>query len=102
MPNVEIEKVTLARNQIGPLLDRLIVELEAEGCATQRAYFNRIRHHLSVAHDDWELTTPIIELTSSPAIGFQLSSTAAAILSRILKKASHIVEDLEGVAPEVH
>ncbi len=92
----------MARNQIGPLLDRLIVELEAEGCSTQSAYFNRIRHHLYGAHDDWELATPIIELTSSPAIGFQLSTTAEAILSRILKKASHIVQDLDGVTPEVH
>ena len=97
-----MHKVTLARTQIGPLLDQLIHELDAEGCATQRAYFARIRGRLNGAHDEWELATPIIELTSSPAIGFQLSQTADAILRRILQKAAPMIRDMEGVIPDIH
>lgn len=97
-----MHKVTVARNQIGPLLDQLISELDAEGSATQKAYFNRIRGRLYGAHDEWELTTPIIELTSSPAIGFPLSQTADAILRRILQKASSMIADLEGTTPRIH
>jgi len=97
-----MHKVTLARNEIGPLLDRLIAELEAEGSATQKAYFKRIRSHLYGADNDFEVATPIIELSTSTAMGFRFSSTADALIERILSKAQVLVEELQGIEPPIH
>ncbi len=97
-----MQKVTVARNQIGPLLDQLIQELDAEGCATQKAYFTRIAGQLYCAHDDWELTSPIIELTSATALGFQFSQTADALVNRILQKAAPLLKELQGTRPHIH
>ena len=58
-----MHKVTLARNEISPLLDRLIQQLEAEGRLTQRAHFRRIQRRIEVAHNDWDLKSPIIDLS---------------------------------------
>ncbi len=97
-----MQKVTTARNELGPLLDELILQLEVEGSATQKAHFNRIRGHLYGAHDDWELAGSIIELSSSVAMGFRFSQTADALVSRILQKTSELVRELEGIDPAVH
>ena len=97
-----MQYVTAARSEIGPLLDELIVQLEAEGSATQKAHFNRIRGRLYGAHDEWELTTPIIELSTCIAMGFQFSQTADALINRILQKAAVLVRELEGEPPPIH
>ena len=97
-----MDKATTARNQLVPLLDHLIRELDAEGCATQRAYFARIRSHLDDASDDMSLQDSIIELGSSNAIGFQLSSTASALVDRILQKTAVLITELEGQPPAIH
>ena len=86
-----MEKVPIARNQIGPLLDQLILELDAEGSSTQKAYFCRVRGHLDHALDDYDLTAPIIKLSSSLALGFQFSTTANVLESRIREKAGELV-----------
>ena len=93
---------TAARNEIGPLLDELITQLEAEGSATQRAHFNRIRKRLYHAHDTWELAFPIIDLSSCNAMGFHFSNTADALINRILDKATQVVRELEGIPPNYH
>ena len=97
-----MHKVTTARNEIEPLLDELISRLEAEGSATQKAHFNRIRHHLRGAADDWELAHPIIDLSSSLAMGFRFSSNATPLILRILEKTAAVVSELEGVTPTRH
>ena len=97
-----MEKATFARNQICPLLDQLILELDAEGSSTQKAYFCRVRGHLDHAADDFELATPILELSSSLAIGFQFSNTANVLVARIQEKAEELVRALEGVTPNIH
>ena len=97
-----MHKVTQARNQISPLLDQLITELDADGAATQKAYFNRVRGHLSGATDELELTATIVELSSCTAMGFKLSNTADAILARILEKVSTLIDVLEGETPSIH
>ena len=93
---------TLAKNQISPLLDQLITELEAEGCATQKAYFARIRGRFANAHDDLDLSTTIVGLSSGTAIGFQLPSTADVLLNRILEKVAVMIVELEGSTPDLH
>ncbi len=97
-----MHKVTAARNELGPLLDQLIVQLEAEGSATQRNHFKRIRGHLYCANDDWDLTHPIIELSSCIAMGFRFSRTTAPLIRRILEKTEGLVKELEGVDPNLH
>ncbi len=97
-----MQKVTAARNELGPLLDQLIVQLEAEGSATQKNHFNRIRGRLYGASDDWDLTRPIIELSSCVAMGFRFSQTTAPLIRRILEKTAGLVEELEGVTPNIH
>ena len=87
-----MHKVTLARNEISPLLDRLILQLEAEGRLTQRAHFRRIE----VAHNEWDLTPPMIDLSSASAMGFKFSSTADALVARILDKTKVLVDALTG------
>lgn len=93
---------TQARNEICPLLDRLIVELDAEGSATQKAHFKRIRSHLYGADSEFGLTTPIIELSSCMAMGFRFSSTADALVMRILKKTEALVKELAGANAQIH
>ena len=98
----EMQHVSAARSEIGPLLDELIVQLEVEGSATQKAHFKRIRGRLYRAHDEWELTTPIIELSTCIAMGFRFSQTADALIIRILHKTAALVSELEGVEPRIH
>ncbi len=93
-----MRRTTSARNEIAPLLDRLISQLDAEGSATQRAYFLRIRRELERVRHDAELATPIRELTSTRAVGFSFSSDAGALIARILEKAEELGRDLD-VAP---
>ena len=86
---------TDVRNQIGPLLDRLIIQLDDEGSATQRAYFARIRRSLDRARHDWDLATPIRELSTTSAVGFTFSSDADVLIARILEKAGALAEELD-------
>ncbi len=86
---------TEARNQIGPLLDQLIYQLDAEGSATQRAYFARIRRTLYGAKHSWDLATPIRELVTTTAVGFKFSHDADALIHRILEKADALAAELE-------
>jgi len=94
--------VTNARNEIGPLLDELINQLAQDGSTTHRAHFNRIRGHLYGAEDDWELTQPIIELSTCVAMGFRFSKTADALLTRIMQKTAPVVKALVGDTPTIH
>ena len=94
--------VTVARNEISPLLDAWVLQLEHEGSATQRAHFNRLRKRLAVAHDELELTTNIIELSSCTAMGFRFSNTADALVHRILEKAAELAAVLGSDSPQVH
>jgi hypothetical protein len=91
-----MERATSVRNELGPLLDRLISQLDAEGSATQRRYFARIRHSLEQAHHDAELVTPIRELYCTSAVGFSFSSDASPLIDRILEKAEQLARALEG------
>lgn len=93
-----MRRATSVRNEIAPLLDRLITQLDEEGSATQRAYFLRIRRQLDRARHEGELVTPIRELTSTSAVGFSFSSDAGALIERILEKAEELGRDLD-VAP---
>ena len=93
---------TEIRNQIGPLLDRLIVQLDDEGSATQRAYFARIRTSLYRAQHDWDMATPIRELSTTSAVGFTFSSDADALISRILQKAGQLAEQLDRPPSATH
>jgi len=93
---------TAARNEIGPLLDQLIRQLDAEGSATQKAHFKRIRVHLYGAHDNLDLTQSMIELATCTAMGFRFSNTADALVNRILTKTIDMVTALEGIRPVVH
>ena len=97
-----MHRTTEARNAIGPLLDQLIVQLDAEGCATQRAYFARIRRSLYHARHDIELATPILELSTSGVVGFRFSNDADALISRILEKAEQLASELEYAWPVFH
>lgn len=98
----KLQKVTVARNQISPLLDQLIFELDAEGSSTQKAFFTRVRGHLDLAHDDEDLNTSIIELSASLALGFQFSHTANVLIERIDEKVKEIIKAMEGVEPRYH
>lgn len=95
-----MRRTTSVRNEIAPLLDRLITQLDAEGSATQRAYFLRIRRELERARYDTDMVTPIRELTSTSAVGFSFSSDAGALIARILEKAEQLGRDLE-VPPQI-
>jgi hypothetical protein len=97
-----VQRTTSARNEIAPLLDRLIHQLGAEGSATQRAYFLRIRRQLDRASHDAELLMPIRELSSTMAVGFSFSSDAGALIARILEKADELGRDLDFMPPTLH
>jgi hypothetical protein len=97
-----MQHVTNARNEITPLLDELISQLDTEGSQTHCAHFHRIRRRLNHASDPWDLAPPIIELSSCTAMGFRFSSTADALVERILEKASELARELAGVTPQIH
>lgn len=97
-----MQRTTVARNEIGPLLDQLIVQLDAEGSATQKAYFNRIRRRLYRAQDELELATPILELSTTTVVGFHFSMDADVLIARILEKAQQVSEELRPVKAKVH
>jgi hypothetical protein len=96
-----VQRTTSVRNEIAPLLDRLIHQLGAEGSATQRAYFLRIRRELDRARHEADMLTPIRELTSTTAVGFSFSSDASVLISRILEKAEELGRDLDFMAPKL-
>jgi hypothetical protein len=91
-----MERATSVRNELGPLLDRLISQLDAEGSATQRRFFARIRRCLEQADHDAEVVTSIRELYCTPAVGFSFSTDAIPLIDRILEKAEQLARDLEG------
>jgi hypothetical protein len=99
---LKMQRATTARNNITPLLDELIVQLDEEGSATAKAHFKRIRGSLNCASDAWELTQPIIELSTCVAMGLQFSQTADALVARILQKTADVVRELEGSEPPIH
>jgi hypothetical protein len=92
-----MEKGTLIRNELAPLLDRLIVQLEDEGQLTYRAHFTRIRTRLIRANSDWELARPIFDLSAAHAIGFEFSNTADALVTRILSKSMSLNRQINGI-----
>ena len=92
-----METGTLVRNELAPLLDRLIMQLENEGQLTYRAHFTRIRTHLIRAHSDWELARPIIDLSAATAMGFEFSNTADALVTRILSKSMGLIRQINGI-----
>ena len=97
-----MQRPTEARNEIGPRLEALIVQLDEEGSATQRAYFNRIRNTLDNARDDLELANPIMALSTSTAVGFHFSSDADVLIVRILEKAKRLARELEATLATYH
>ena len=97
-----MQRATEVRNEIGPLLDRLITQLDHEGRATQRAYFVRIRRTLNHARHDLELVTPIQELSTTTAVGFDFSTDADALIARILEKADALAAAMDAVSPTPH
>lgn len=99
---IAMSSSTEVRNQIGPLLDRLIIQLDVEGSATQRAYFARIRRSLDRARHDGDLATPIRELSTTSAVGFTFSTDADALITRILAKAGALAEELDQPSPQPH
>ena len=92
-----METGTLVRNELAPLLDRLIVQLEDEGQLTYRAHLTRIRTRLIRAHSDWELASPIIDLSAASAMGFEFSNTADALVTRILSKSMGLIRQITGI-----
>lgn len=93
---------TAARNAIGPLLDQLIKQLDAEGRATQSAHFSRIRRCLYGAQYETELTRPILDLSTSTAVGFHFSTEADVLIHRILEKAEVLAKELEAIQAPRH
>ena len=97
-----MERATAVRNELGPLLDLLINQLDAEGRAPQRRYFARIRRGLEQAHHEAELVPSMRELYCTPAVGFSFSHDTGPLIARILEKAERLARDLEGVPQPRH
>ena len=85
-----MSKTTAVRNELGPLLEALIVQLDGEGCMTQRAHFDRIRRSLYLARTDSDLARPIFALSTSTVYGFKFSNDADALVSRIIEKIAEL------------
>ena len=96
-----METVTLVRNELGPLLDRLIMQLEREGNLTYRAHFTRIRRRLiaPTMTGNWR---HIIDLSAADAMGFQFSSSADVLVARILLKSQRLIRQLNGLDQPKH
>ena len=97
-----MQHTTLARNEIAPLLDHLIRQLDQEGRATQRAYFARLRSWLEHAADNAEVAARIRELSVTEPLGFQFSQDTLAIVRRISEKTQSLAEALDRDQPSRH
>jgi len=95
-------KSTAARNELGPLLEALIVQLDGEGAMTQRAHFDRIRRSLYHARSDTDLARPILALSTSTAYGFKFSNDADALINRIVEKVAELEVESSPKPPDPH
>ena len=89
-----------ARNEIEPLLTELIRQLSAQGRATERAIYRRIRKSLCDAKDSCELTRPLNELSTMSQVRPEASGDVNVLLARILEKAEQLA--LPTDSPEIH
>lgn len=80
----------VARNEIEPLLAELIRQLSAEGRATERVIYQRIRKSLCEAKDPCELSHPLNDLSTMFQVRRRTSGDADVLLARILEKAERL------------
>ncbi|MEM7001318.1 MAG: hypothetical protein AAF529_11065 [Pseudomonadota bacterium] len=97
-----MQKVTIARNQLSPLLDALIAQLEADGRSSQKAYFARVRGNLNGANDEWDLGASMVEISSGNAMGFELPPAADALMQRLLEKISQLGAEMDNHPGQQH
>ena len=80
----------VARNEIEPLLAELIRQLSAEGRATERVIYQRIRKSLCEARDPLEVSRPLNDLSTMSQVGQRTSGDTDVLLTRILEKAERL------------
>ena len=85
-PTWKVMNPVVARNEIEPLLAELIRQLSAEGRATERAIYQRIRKSLCEAKDPCELSRPLNDLSTMSQVRRQASGDADVLLARILER----------------
>lgn len=96
----------VARNEIEPLLAELIRQLSAEGRATERVIYQRIRKSLCEAKDPLEVSRPLNDLSTMARVRRRSSSDGAflrnadVLLARILEKAEALA--LPDESPLIH
>ena len=80
----------VARNEIDPLLAELIRQLSAEGRATERVIYQRIRKSLCEAKDPCDVSRPLNDLSTMFQVRRPASGDADILLERILEKAERL------------
>lgn len=94
----------IVRNEIEPLLSELIRELDAQGRATERAVYSRIRRSLRAADSPYALARPFHDLSTMAAVAPSRPHPAGdthVLLARILQKAEQLALKADG-RPAVH
>ena len=94
--------VTMAKNEIEPLLTVLIHQLGAEGRATERAVYQRIQRILRGARHEYELTPTFNDLSTTALVGLSLSEDASVLLARILEKAERLADLINAPPGTMH
>ena len=84
----------VARNEIEPLLAELIRQLSAEGRATERVIYQRIRKSLC------EAKGPLNDLSTMAHVRPRSSGDVDVLLARILEKAERLA--LPDESPLIH
>ena len=93
MASEDVVNPVTVRNEIEPLLSELICELAAQGRATERAIYSRIRMALRAAGNPCDLTGPFHDLSTMAAVvpaRWNAAGDANILLARILEKARHL------------
>lgn len=93
---------TVARNELTPLLEVLLRQLEEEGRATEHACFRRIKRRLESARDDTALAASIVALSTTAAVGFARSEPSKTLLDRLVEKATLVSSRLDQPRSCVH
>jgi hypothetical protein len=91
-----------ARSQLIPLLVALDAELEQDGDAELRAFFDRILRMLQRASDLEDLAGPFMELSTCAFRGFRPRLAAAALIDALLATAQAISHTLSAPAETRH
>ena len=102
VPDTGFDAVAYAREDLAPLLARMIALTEADGQEEQTYYFENLRQALETAEDQGDLIQLFFNLSAANFLGFDYAPPVAVLLDRLLEKAELLSESQTVPLAEKH